>query len=221
MSDHNERLNESLSALMDGETTEMEVHRILKEVEQDQDLRNKWQRYHVASSIIGRESSVLQIDCSNAIAKAIATEPAYKTSRLAGLTGNVGRFAIAASVAMVAIFGVQQMNTSAVDDQLNNQLANTSTADEIAGPVNQFPSDFQPVIQARTVSAGANNKVSRHAMPLLEVNPAKDMQYSEAELRAYLNEMMLKHSSHAASNSNQGMLPFARLSKGDSQKAVK
>jgi sigma-E factor negative regulatory protein RseA len=43
-------------------------------------------------------------------------------------------------------------------------------------------------------------------------------QYSEQEVRAYLNDIILKHSSHAALNSSQGMLPFARvtLSEGSS-----
>jgi len=37
MSDQKERLAESLSALMDGETSEIELHRILKEVGIEQD----------------------------------------------------------------------------------------------------------------------------------------------------------------------------------------
>ena len=52
MSDHKERLEQSLSALMDGEATEMETHRILKAVAEDQQLREKWKRYHMASAAI-------------------------------------------------------------------------------------------------------------------------------------------------------------------------
>ena len=39
MSDHKERLEQSLSALMDGEATEMETHRLLKAVAEDPHLR--------------------------------------------------------------------------------------------------------------------------------------------------------------------------------------
>ena len=42
MTDHKERLEESLSALMDGETTDMEMHRLLKEIASDTSLRDKW-----------------------------------------------------------------------------------------------------------------------------------------------------------------------------------
>ncbi|MDG0971199.1 MAG: hypothetical protein P8O13_03395, partial [Porticoccaceae bacterium] len=80
------------------------------------------------------------------------------------------------------------------------------------GPAIQFPSDFQPNIQARTVSAGGNNKVSQKPLvPVIQVRQTVSQQYSEQEVRAYLNDIILKHSSHAALNSSQGMLPFARV----------
>ena len=72
MSDQKERLAESLSALMDGETSEIELHRILKEVGIDQDQettensaqsgRRVWQRYHmISASMAGEPVSKLTI----------------------------------------------------------------------------------------------------------------------------------------------------------------
>ncbi len=221
MSDHKERLEEALSALMDGEATEMETHRLLKALEEDPQLRDRWTRYHMASSAIKGEPATTAVDYSAAIAAAIDQEPAHRKSPLTMFAGSAGRFAIAASVAMVAVLGVQQLNSPAGTSLIDNgseisEFAGVETSTENTGPAIQFPSGFQPTINARTVSAGGNNKSSLRTTPELEFQQQAQQQfkqkYPEAELRAYLNNIMSKHSSHAALNSNQGMLPFARLS---------
>ncbi len=219
MSDHEERLAESLSALMDGESTEFETHRILKEVgsasSATDSARSKWQRYHMASSVMSGDP-VAKIDFSAAISAAIDAEDTHRINPLQRFAGSAGRFAIAASVAMVAILGVQQFNdvAPANTDAVQFAEVDVDAAQQNSGPAIQFPSGFQPNIQARTVSAGGNNRVSQQPVaPLIQVRPSLNKQYSEQELRAYLNDIMLKHSSHAALNSNQGMLPFARVNK--------
>jgi sigma-E factor negative regulatory protein RseA len=221
MSDHKERLEQSLSALMDGEATEMETHRLLKAVAEDPKLRDRWKRYHMASATIKGDPVATSVDYSVAISAAIDQEPAHRSGGLAVFAGSAGRFAIAASVALVAVFGVQQLNTPSSNGLINggngmSEFASAQAPAENTGPAIQFPSGFQPVINARTVSAGGNNKSSQRTIPVLEVQQVPQQQvkaqYSEAELRAYLNNIMTKHSNHAALNSNQGMLPFARLS---------
>ena len=221
MSDHKERLEQSLSALMDGEATEMETHRLLKAVAEDPQLRDRWKRYHMASATIKGEPATTSIDYSAAISAAIDQEPAHRRSALTVFAGSAGRFAIAASVALVAVFGVQQLNSPAGSSLIDgsgeiSEFAGVETPAENTGPAIQFPSGFQPTINARTVSVGGNNKTSLRTAPVLDFQEQAQQQikqqYSEAELRAYLNNVMTKHSSHAALNSNQGMLPFARLS---------
>ncbi|MDG2501638.1 MAG: sigma-E factor negative regulatory protein [Porticoccaceae bacterium] len=221
MSDHEERLAESLSALMDGESTELETHRILKEVGSNSSApdsaRSKWQRYHMASSVMSGDP-VAKLDVSAAISAAIDAEDSHRINPLQQFAGAAGRFAIAASVAMVAILGVQQFNdvVPSNSDAVEFAQVAVDTAQQNNGPAIQFPSGFQPNIQARTVSAGGNNKVSQQPLaPLIQARQTVNQQHSEQELRAYLNDIMLKHSSHAALNSNQGMLPFARVTKID------
>ena len=220
MSDHKERLEQSLSALMDGEATEMETHRILKAVAEDQQLREKWKRYHMASAAIKGDVASPSVDCSAAISAAIDQEPAHRPARLAVVASSAGRFAIAASVALVAVFGVQQLNTPVDNGGQFTEFAAVEAPAETAGPAIQFPSGFQPTINARTVSVGGNNKSSQRTVPVIEVQQQVQKQYSEAELRAYLNSIMSRHSDHAALNSNQGMLPFARLSETGSSTAA-
>jgi len=216
MSDHKERLDQSLSALMDGEATDMELHRLLKEVSQGSELRDKWKRYHMVSSALKGDAAITPIDYSAAISAAIDEESSHRQSVLAGFVGSAGRFAIAASVALVAVLGVQQLNSPLDSVAPVSEFAGIEQVDEEnVGPAIQFPSGFQPIINARTVSAGGNNKSSQFVTPVIEVRQQAERNYSEAQLRAYMNDVMARHSNHAALNSNQGMLPFARLNEAE------
>ena len=216
MSDHKERLDQSLSALMDGEATDMELHRLLKEVSEGSELRDKWKRYHMVSSALKGDAAITPIDYSAAISAAIDEEPSHRQSVLAGFVGSAGRFAIAASVALVAVLGVQQLNSPLDSVAPVSEFAGIEQVDEEnVGPAIQFPSGFQPIINARTVSAGGNNKSSQFVTPVIEVRQQAERNYSEAQLRAYMNDVMARHSNHAALNSNQGMLPFARLNESE------
>ena len=216
MSDHKERLDQSLSALMDGEATDIELHRLLKEVSEGSELRDKWKRYHMVSSALKGDAAITPIDYSAAISAAIDEEPSHRQSVLAGFVGSAGRFAIAASVALVAVLGVQQLNSPLDSVAPVSEFAGIEQVDEEnVGPAIQFPSGFQPIINARTVSAGGNNKSSQFVTPVIEVRQQAERNYSEAQLRAYMNDVMARHSNHAALNSNQGMLPFARLNEAE------
>ncbi len=231
MSDQQERLAESLSALMDGETSEIELHRILREVGIDQDhqtdsnathlastqsARGIWQRYNMVSASMAGEP-VSKIDYSAAISAAIDQEGAHRVSLFSTLMSSTGRFAIAASVALVAVLGVQQLNAPdpASADVIKFAEMDIDSTERSTGPAIQFPSGFQPSIQARTVSAGGNNKTSQHLVPVMQVRKSEQRQFSETELRKYMDDIMLKHSNNAALNSNQGMLPFARVTKSE------
>ena len=52
MSKGKEKLGESLSALMDNEASEFEFRRILKESEENVDIKLKWERFHMLSAVI-------------------------------------------------------------------------------------------------------------------------------------------------------------------------
>ena len=55
MSKGQEKLKESLSALMDNEASEFEFRRILKESEANPELKQKWERFHMLSAAIRGE----------------------------------------------------------------------------------------------------------------------------------------------------------------------
>mgnify|MGYP000573420560 CR=1 FL=1 len=130
-----DKAREEMSALMDGEATELELHRVLKCSETDDELRASWRRYHVMRSVIrgeARDKTILantsldmSLDIAAAVSQAIADEPSYdeelgnvsiSSDKSMGRKSNpwidkvlrpFGSVAVAASVSAMVIFGWQ------------------------------------------------------------------------------------------------------------------
>ena len=100
---------ETLSAIFDGETDEIEIRRVLKDLPSNSSLRDKWRRYEMTSAFINRYLPNKVIDFSPAISSAIQFEKTFgKKSVSEYLIKPLGRFAVAASVATVALLGMQE-----------------------------------------------------------------------------------------------------------------
>lgn len=117
---------EKLSALVDGE---LQDKTLLDELNQDEQLKQKWSRYHLVGDVLRKEVPELTtLDLSDSIAKALDQEPtvlAPKTNlwnKVPGLAQVVplfrqtGQYAIAASVAAAMIIGVQVYNQPSVEE---------------------------------------------------------------------------------------------------------
>ena len=50
-----EQMRESLSALMDDEANELEVQRVLSQIDSDEDLRCTWVRYNIARDALSAQ----------------------------------------------------------------------------------------------------------------------------------------------------------------------
>ena len=136
------------------------------------------------------------IDYSEAIAHAIGNELVFKMSPLTKILSSSGRFAIAASVALVAILGVQQFNQSAslTDEAVDFAYIDETSVEGVVGPANQFPAGWALSEQTQVRMVSVEKKV-----------------YSQQEGRAYLAYVLAKHASNAPYIRSQGMLPYARL----------
>jgi sigma-E factor negative regulatory protein RseA len=124
---------ENLSALVDGEhgaSTSSSRH-VLDAVKNDADLQLKWKSYHLIRDGLRQELPVnINFDIADKVAQALESEPAIlapkKTWRDLPLVGSVipfakqgGQMAIAASVAVAMIIGVQQVNQADMDQPFN------------------------------------------------------------------------------------------------------
>jgi len=124
---------ENLSALVDGEhvASSSSSSHVLDAVKNDADLQLKWKSYHLIRDGLRQELPVnLNFDIAGMVAKALESEPAIlapkRTWRDLPLVGRVvpfakqgGQMAIAASVAVAMIIGVQQVNQADVDQPFN------------------------------------------------------------------------------------------------------
>lgn len=211
MSDRNIRERESLSALMDGEADELEFHRILKSTAESDEVRDTWRRYQLAASAMRRDLPSQVIDYSAAIRAALDEEPSFgKRAALSRMAKPLGRFAIAASVATLAVIGVQQYT------QPGAVTAPVATVEDVQmnfdTPQLRTAADFGiPAVTARTVSASSEPGNYRAPQPVIVVKEVAPDEVTREQVQAYLNELMTRHTEHAAFNTNQGMLPFARM----------
>lgn len=119
---------ENVSAVMDGESDDS---RVLDQITRDDALAEKWQRYHVIRQGLRKEMpEFADFDISARVAEALEQEPAIVAPKrrweTLPIVGNVvplvrqgGQLAIAASVAVAMVLGVQQYNQPETEQPFN------------------------------------------------------------------------------------------------------
>lgn len=106
-------MKEKLSALVDNELDDLDERRVMAALARDADLRRTWERYHLVRSALHRDlDALIPPDMAERVAARIGMEPVNTTGSFPrrNITRYAGTFAIAASVAAIAIAGVQWLN---------------------------------------------------------------------------------------------------------------
>ena len=123
---------ENLSALVDGE---LHDEQLLDAIKSDAELADKWQSYHLIRDGLRKEMAAqINFDIAANVAAALVSEPAIlapnKSWRDLPLISSVvpfakqgGQMAVAASVAVAMIIGVQQFNQPEVEQPFNSAPA--------------------------------------------------------------------------------------------------
>jgi sigma-E factor negative regulatory protein RseA len=197
----NEAMRESISALMDGESNELEFERILSRIGTDQELRQTWARYAIAQQAAhGHDVAHPQWDISTRVQSALVGAETYSPATRATVRQRFLRpltsFAVAASVALTVVIGGRQLalidSTTPYEQGDRALAAGTSPV----GLVNR--------LGATSVPASYGN----YAIPMLQpVTPTAYQDLAQRRLRRYMQE----HAEQAALNSPQGLVPFARV----------
>jgi sigma-E factor negative regulatory protein RseA len=195
----NEKLRESLSALLDDEANELEIQRLVSQVETEPELRQTWRRYNITRQAMAGQLPFLAVDISERVreqvhqVKSEAGSPGLRQRMLRPLAS----FAVAASVAATVVIGGQQ-------------IASLGGVDQPAGGTQAVAASASPVglvnsLGATTVQASYGTR----AVPVLQ--PATRTAYRELA-RQRMDRYMQEHAEQAALNSPQGLIPFARVS---------
>ena len=206
----NDQLDSQLSTLSDGEMTELELRSLLQQLENCSEAERamqlqKWSRYQLVSEALSDErgSHTAQANFATAVAEAIAQEPSHVQTGAAdsagldapGIVASSGgtplwsRFAVAATVTLAVIVGVQQyqLNGAALG---SNTLSSDDTSSYVTAPANE------------TVAVQVNAQ---------RANAKTDLESDSLRAQVRLHEYLLEHAKHAARQNGQGIVPFARV----------
>lgn len=152
----NDTIKEQLSALVDGELPEQERELLQRRLAADDDLRSTWQRYHLIRDAMRENLPEFVSKTPDSIAlvdKDLASVPQEADqSSLLKFARPVTGMAIAASVAMLAVFGVIS-NRDSLSPEPVPQVA-------ISKPASQLPENF--IIVPRTGWESARPAVVSH-----------------------------------------------------------
>ena len=155
---------ENLSALVDGENAQFDLQGadLINALKNDKELEQKWHSYHVIRYGLRKElPNHMQFDIAASVALALESEPVIlapkKSWRDAPVVAQVlpffkqgSQLAIAASVAVAMIVGVQQFNQPDEDKPFNS-----------AAPILGIPGGLSPVSFEQTQTLPQNDLVEQ------------------------------------------------------------
>ncbi|WP_404374678.1 sigma-E factor negative regulatory protein [Vreelandella aquamarina] len=230
---------ESLSALMDSESDELELRRVLKSLPDDADAAETWRRYHLARSMMQRERGVdVSVDLSAGIMARLRDEPAPSLEedaapasvRAGGISFARGA-GVAAAVSLMVITGVQFFNGNASpsgDQPASSTVASQSGAGAQVQPVSLAASQpaamaasempmFEPTpfrINGQTGNSGLMNisdaGFSTAAAP--QSMMAQQTATIDIDQLRMLQSYLEQHAQGAATGSGDSWMPLMRSS---------
>jgi sigma-E factor negative regulatory protein RseA len=173
-----------LSAMVDDELEDREIDLVLRRLGRDHDACDRWERYHLISDVMqGHLPVALDTGFAARIRQAIEAEPLPRplARPLPAWYKPVTGFGLAASVALMALFGLKLNQT----DTLRPPVPFAATTPTLSSPPVSLP--------IQTVAA------IRPADPIGE------------PVEARLNSYLVNHNGYASQNSVNGMLPYVRM----------
>ncbi len=179
-----DKIDEQLSAWVDGELSSAEQALLMKRVEQDPQLAARWQRYHViGDSLRGQLPDAMDFTLADRVAAQVTAEVTHHASPAKSAAHWSKPFigaAIAASVAIVAVLAVRQAD---LPDPGLQQLAQQETMPKTE--------DFKRIDPAQLPSAQLAN--------------------AQPQVVDQLNQYLVNHNEFAARNGRLGMSPQVRI----------
>ncbi len=189
----NDRLGESVSALVDGEAGELELRRLLAGDDFEQ-VRTLWNSFHrLGDHGPGLDARFAGVDISSRV---MAVIDEIGQERPARWWRPVASVAVAASVAAVVAVGVRGFDGFGSSSQLQPQLAASGNSKVYPAPVSSGVGNV--AVSARVNGGPALRPVALDADELA---------------RQQLDRYLLRHTERAALSGGQGVVGFARITR--------
>ncbi len=186
MSENN---REQISALIDNESGH-ESSSVLQKVAENDEYRQVWVRYHLIRDCLRQNlPDRVDLDLANRVKKAIQSEPTVlaPSSHSSHYLKPVMGFAIAASVAVVAILGIQQ----------------TSQTPSLSVPSQQI---------AKQSSVSTEQQLASNIVEQEKTLPVQQLPASaNIDAGSRLNRYLVNYNEYRANAGMQGMLPYVRI----------
>lgn len=188
-----DRLRESVSALVDGEASEMELQRVLANAN-NAEVRDCWRAYQLTRGALSGDSlQFAHVDLSARISAVLEHEgvpAAAAVSRRLAWRKPAGGLAVAATVAAVVVMGGQMLRSG----------------DEAAPLADAARGRVFPASVATTPASGETTVSSDFSglAPAAAVDP-------DQEAGRQLDKLLLQHTERAVIGSGKGTIPYARL----------
>ncbi|WP_067587901.1 sigma-E factor negative regulatory protein [Endozoicomonas ascidiicola] len=227
-----ERLKESLSATLDGQANDLELRRVLGDLQNDDELRRLAGRYQQISDGIRDETNrFAKVDISSAVMSALENEPdissssasdkppKYVTDSVSGATAvmslkngweYLGKVAMAASVAAALVISVRMLNP----EPASQPLALSGEQAVLSQPLQLAQAVGNTGYGATGIRAGYNSR--QHATVTPE-QLAYAQSIADRATRERFHAYALQHAEYSAVGLGQSLLPFARLTSFDTQ----
>ncbi|HQQ63916.1 MAG TPA: sigma-E factor negative regulatory protein [Pseudomonadales bacterium] len=188
-------MNEQLSSLMDGEASELELMRLLKSTDMDEELRNTWTRYQLVSALLHKQEvqPVVNLGLANRVAASLDEMP-VQGQKTSGSGRSLLRFAVAASVALTVISTVQWQQSR---HESQPSMAVAASAAQIAKPDQSLFSSQQIAKSTAPTSVLASRTLSADQM--------------KARQSEQFERYMQYHLERASMDAPRGMVPLAPL----------
>ena len=199
--------DERISALMDGELDEQMQHSAMDELLNKTEARDTWARYHLISDTLRQHLPAgMDTQFSSRVMSALEDEPtilAPRTTQTSSMARRLSGLAVAASVAAVAVMGVQFMYQQ--DGQLPAEQMAQAPVSPTASVANKafarapIRQNIQTVTQSMNPTA-MTPRLAQQQSPL-----------TQKRFHPNLNKYLVDHNQLTARTAVQGVMPYARL----------
>lgn len=184
-----DKVLEQISALVDDELGDSESELLIRRMEKDSDLRERWEQYHFIGSVMRRSLDGASAgELAGRVYEELGKEPPRRATSAVGrswakrLARPVAGAAVAASVAVVAVLGIRQ-----------------DPGTTGPGPAETVPSSDSSSV----VNSG------------LSVQPAStggtQWNHEQPAVRQRLQKYLVNHSSHASAIGRAGVMPYVYI----------